>query len=77
MKNSYSSNVQFSFSKFETIAEQTDGQLVGGFSSSFSGSSLSTEEVGSNNCAGGNCVSGCGDGQNSGCNTVSGCGTIA
>lgn len=57
---------------FEGISESQGKKLVGGFSSSFSGSRSSmTDESMANNCRGGNCIVGCGG--NSACNTVANC----
>jgi len=61
-------------SSFELISEESDGRLFGGFSGTFSIESLTNSlALGSNNCNGGNCVAGCGKGQNTGCNTTYGC----
>jgi len=52
---------------FESLNETSEQHLIGGFSSSFTvegNSAANLNEVGSNNCDGGNCVSGCGSGQN-------------
>lgn len=68
-------NLSFQISGFEPISEDSEKKLVGGFSSSMAGMALPTEGEGSKNCAGGNCVSGCGNGQNVSCNAVPGCGT--
>ena len=57
--------------KFEPLSEESEN-LLGGFSASLSASSFD-EGSGANNCAGGNCVAGCGSGQT--VNTVKGCGS--
>lgn len=66
----------FNISSFEPISEDSENKLVGGFSSSKSGGKDSVANL-SNNCHGGNCVWGCGSGQNVGCNEVAGCGAPA
>ena len=66
--------VTIDLTNFEFISEESDGKLLGGFSASFSATNLFSSGETSNNCSAGNCATGCGDGQNSGCNTVSGCG---
>ena len=67
--------VDFSFNlkNFETISENSESKLVGGFSATFFSSEKEFDQ-GANNCSGGNCVAGCGNGQNVDCNTVVGCG---
>lgn len=68
-------NISVDLTRFESVSETAEQKLIGGFSASFS--TNLTENVGdegSNNCAGGNCVEGCGNGQNNKCNTVAGCG---
>jgi hypothetical protein len=66
--------INYILSDFEVLSELSESQLVGGFSSAISiqvGAPLGVED---NNCSAGNCVSGCGSGQNlSKCNTVPGC----
>jgi hypothetical protein len=57
--------------KFEPLSEEAEN-LLGGFSASLSTSSFDSGSE-ANNCAGGNCVAGCGSGQE--VNTVPGCGT--
>jgi len=52
---------------FETMGETSENKLVGGFSTSFTFQGTSLNEEGSNNCQGGNCASGCGNGQNVNC----------
>ncbi|HSC40142.1 MAG TPA: hypothetical protein VLD19_19795 [Chitinophagaceae bacterium] len=72
MKKTQSAN----FAKFEVLNETAQGTMVGGFSVVLNATVNLLE--GSNNCQGGNCVEGCGKGQNvSACNTVSGCGVKA
>ncbi|MDP1814041.1 MAG: hypothetical protein Q8K92_06290 [Leadbetterella sp.] len=68
--------ITFNLNDFESISETSENQLVGGFSASLSfNPAMSFGDDNSNNCLGGNCVDGCGSGQNvRGCNTVSGCG---
>ncbi len=69
-------SMEFNFSNFESLSENSEQKLVGGFSPSVSlGVTASDLTGGSNNCEGGNCIAGCGKGQNTGCNVVSGCGT--
>ncbi|WP_452225611.1 hypothetical protein [Lacinutrix chionoecetis] len=67
--------LSFNISNFEPISEDSENKLIGGFSTSLSGSGDSLETL-SNNCSGGNCVEGCGSGQNINCNAVKGCGVI-
>jgi len=63
------------FAKFEVLNESSQGSLIGGFSIALNAVISNATE--SNNCQGGNCVDGCGSGQNvSACNTVKGCGTV-
>ncbi|GAA4208146.1 hypothetical protein GCM10022289_31650 [Pedobacter jeongneungensis] len=67
----------FNISRFEVISEQIDGLLLGGFSASYSNqseSALDSEGGERNNCMGGNCQTGCGEGQNKDCNTIAHCG---
>ena len=64
--------ITLTLENFEGISESQGNQLVGGFSQSFSGQEAAFSASTTNNCSGGNCVSGCGT--NSGCNTVAGCG---
>ncbi|MFT4092026.1 MAG: hypothetical protein QM640_00200 [Niabella sp.] len=56
--------------KFEPLSEEAEN-LLGGFSASLSATSFD-EGSEANNCQGGNCVAGCGSGQE--VNNVSGCG---
>ncbi len=70
--------IGFSISDFEPIAENSEKKLVGGFSLSHTAVGISDFNT-TNNCEGGNCASGCGDGpigQNKGCNVSPGCGAI-
>lgn len=51
--------------KFETLGHSSDGKLVGGFSVTFTASTMDVLAKNDrcqtvNNCNGGNCVSGCG-----------------
>jgi hypothetical protein len=64
----------FNLSGFDAVSETGEQQLVGGFSTSFNAAVSVTGEGGSNNCSAGNCIAGCGKGQNVGCNAVAGCG---
>ena len=57
--------------KFEPLSEDAEN-LLGGFSASLSSSAFEGGSGAANNCLGGNCVAGCGSGQE--VNTVSGCG---
>ncbi len=57
--------------RFEPLSEEA-ANLLGGFSASLS-ATTSFADDGANNCLGGNCVAGCGSGQQ--VNTVPGCGT--
>ncbi|WP_452225614.1 hypothetical protein [Lacinutrix chionoecetis] len=66
----------FDISNFESISENSENKLIGGFSVSFTGGVNSLETI-SNNCEGGNCATRCGSGQNIGCNDVAGCGVIS
>jgi hypothetical protein len=66
--------ISVDLTKFESVSETAEQKLLGGFSASFSSDLENVGDEGSNNCAGGNCVEGCGKGSNSGCNTVAGCG---
>jgi len=68
-------NAKIDFSLFESLREGGADKLIGGFSTTFSLSSLEqTNEIEeSNNCLGGNCKNGCGIGQNISCNTVANC----
>jgi hypothetical protein len=60
--------------RFEPVREGEENKLIGGFSGSLSGKDIQDSiGLGSNNCEGGNCSSGCGIGQNVGCNSHSGC----
>lgn len=59
---------------FEKISESQEKKLLGGFSNTISGPGTGLDDGASNNCSGGNCVSGCGSGSNASCNTVAGCG---
>ncbi|WP_452225612.1 hypothetical protein [Lacinutrix chionoecetis] len=75
MKNQI--NLTFKISNFEPISENSENMLVGGFSLSLSGAGEVSLDTISNNCFGGNCTWGCGDGKNIGCNTVTGCGVVS
>ena len=67
--------ISIDLSQFESISESSEQILVGGFSATFSvGAAAFTGDTGDNNCSGGNCKIGCGNGQNINCNTVAGCG---
>ena len=68
--------ITFDISNFEPISENTENKLIGGFSQSQSSSVRFDFNVEGNNCQGGNCVEGCGSGQNIGCNAVAGCGVV-
>ncbi|MFT4092025.1 MAG: hypothetical protein QM640_00195 [Niabella sp.] len=57
--------------KFEPLSEEAEN-LLGGFSASLSATSVDSGSE-ANNCQGGNCVAGCGSGQE--LNTAIGCGT--
>lgn len=54
------------FEKFELLSEDAEGQLVSGFSSAMEADLMrmggESNVSCTNNCAGGNCVSGCGSG---------------
>lgn len=66
--------LKFNLSNFEPISESSENKLIGGFSPSIS-IEIKDHEFNTNNCNGGNCVSGCGNGQNvQTCNTSMGCG---
>ena len=64
--------VMFDISNFETVTEDSENKLVGGFSISIAGIFQDTLENTTNNCQGGNCEAGCGSGQT--LNGVPGCG---
>ncbi len=64
--------MMFDISNFESVAEDSENKLVGGFSASVSRTQSQTQETTTNNCLGANCVEGCGNGQN--VNGVAGCG---
>ena len=64
----------FNISKFESISQNMDDRLVGGFSTTFFSSEKEFDQ-GANNCSGGNCSANCGNGQNVGCNVTFGCST--
>ncbi|MDP1814042.1 MAG: hypothetical protein Q8K92_06295 [Leadbetterella sp.] len=68
--------IAFNLNDFESISETSENQLVGGFSASLSFNlAMSYGDDNSNNCSAGNCVKGCGTGQNVDlCNTTPGCG---
>lgn len=60
----------------EKVSESDGKTLIGGFSLSIVGPGGLDPDTGTgeaNNCQGGNCVSGCGNGQNVQCNTIAGC----
>ncbi|WP_452225609.1 hypothetical protein [Lacinutrix chionoecetis] len=68
----------FRISTFESVSENSENKLVGGFSLSQS-SSMNFDFSTTNNCMGGNCSTDCGSGpigQNVQCNVAQGCGTI-
>ena len=62
----------FDMSNFEPVAEDSENNLVGGFSISIGNIFQDMLQNTTNNCQGGNCSSGCGDGQT--LNGVAGCG---
>lgn len=72
MKNKI--KVIFEIKNFESLSENSENKLVGGFSHTISGGGNSSGTI-SNNCQGGNCVEGCGSGQNVQCNQTIGCST--
>ena len=57
--------------RFEPLSEQAEN-LLGGFSATLSATSLGEEAGPANNCNAGNCVAGCGSGQE--VNTKANCG---
>lgn len=70
---------KFSLSEFAQKLQEQDGKLNGGFAVMLAGGAalvLANEET--NNCNGGNCVTGCGTNNVAGCggtvNNVAGCG---
>ena len=65
--------VMFDISNFEPVTEDSENKLVGGFSASLSRQDVQQQDTVSNNCLGGNCADGCGDGQI--LNGTAGCGT--
>ena len=65
--------MMFDISNFEPVSEDSESKLVGGFSISLSQQTQDpVQQETTNNCQGGNCVKGCGDGQT--LNGVAGCG---
>ena len=70
MKNK--AKILFDISNFEPVSEDSESKLVGGFSTSLAHREDCSVETLSNNCLGGNCADGCGDGQTSNC--AAGCG---
>ena len=54
------------FLKFEVLLEGEENKLTGGFSTSVSSKSSFAFDT-TNNCHGGNCVQGCSQGSNRGC----------
>ncbi|WP_431611417.1 hypothetical protein [Chryseobacterium sp. 'Rf worker isolate 10'] len=74
MKKVIKSKTTVVLTGFEKISESQGKQLLGGFSHTISNPETGLDDgTGtSNNCAGGNCKDGCGQGQNVNC--VSGCG---
>lgn len=68
-------NLIFNISDFESVSENSENKLIGGFSSSLKGGIHNLEAL-SNNCDGGNCATRCGSGQNISCNAVAGCGVV-
>ncbi len=55
--------MMFDIEKFEPVSEDSENKLVGGFSASVSNIVDQTQFANVNNCNGGNCEAGCGDGQ--------------
>lgn len=76
MKNK--TKISYRISNFESVSENAENKLVGGFSQTQS-SSMGFDFTMSNNCYGGNCTTDCGNGpigQNVQCNVAQGCGVI-
>ncbi len=71
MKNK--ARMKFDFSNFESVTEDSENKLIGGFSASVSGVESQEPDNITNNCQGANCYTGCGKGQT--VNGVAGCGT--
>ena len=69
MKN----KITLTFEDYEKTSEPQEDYLVGGFSKSFSNQKEIAFAEHTNNCDGGNCVSGCGGNGNYSCNTATGC----
>ncbi|MEE4000514.1 hypothetical protein V1T75_09190 [Tenacibaculum sp. FZY0031] len=55
--------LSFDISIFESISENSESKLIGGFTQSFSSSFIKEDET-ANNCLGGNCSAGCGASNN-------------
>ena len=71
MKKIIKSKTTVVLTGFEKISESQEKKLLGGFSKSL-GSTIEVDTGTTNNCQGGNCRDGCGQGQNLNC--VQGCG---
>ena len=63
----------YKLENFENISEDSENKLLGGFSATFFSSEKEFDQ-GANNCNAGNCVAGCGSGQNIDCNSTAFCG---
>ncbi|GAA4208124.1 hypothetical protein GCM10022289_31600 [Pedobacter jeongneungensis] len=66
-------NLEFNPSFYDDLTTDSQKELVGGFSSSFSSLESEGDSGTSNNCLGGNCDAFCGAWQNIACNNYKGC----
>lgn len=65
---------RFIIESYESISENSEKRIVGGFTASFSMEQIDhTKDDNANNCLGGNCKPGCAAHQNIDCNKVAGC----
>ena len=73
MKKIIKSKTKLVLTGFEKISESQENKLIGGFSKTISDPTTILDGGGTtNNCQGGNCKDGCGQGQNVNC--IQGCG---
>lgn len=67
MKKVIKSKTTVILTGFEEISESHVKQLLGGFSHTITNPNTGIDTGTTNNCEGGNCVTGCGNGQNINC----------
>ncbi|WP_346983911.1 hypothetical protein [Chryseobacterium sp. POE27] len=67
MKKINKSKIKLVLTGFEKISESQEKKILGGFSNVISDPTTGIDDGTTNNCQGGNCRAGCGQGQNLNC----------